>query len=195
MRRLKSAWEWLLPDTDEVLVRGRAGLVIATCLGLAAAVLALILTWLVSGDLEFVTAVGNLVFGSVLAGIAALARSGRVGLATWLLVVLLLALVSVDAAAFGLGSPACAGYFVPIVLAACGIGLLAGIGVALLASVVVWVIAWGASAEWYELLISFETSHLTFNAPFYTVLFLLVALMVGFWVRYTSGVLQRDTND
>lgn len=40
-----------------------------------------------------------------------------------------------------------------------------------------------------------EPSHLTFNAPLYTVLLLLVALIVGSWSRYINHVLRRGTND
>jgi hypothetical protein len=180
---LKRLWRRMLPTTDDALVRGRAGLVIATCLGLIAAVTALIMTWLISGDLEAETVVAGLVFGLVLSGIAALARSGRATAATWLLVSLLLLLITADAAGYGLGSPAAVSFFVPIVLAACGLGLVAVLGVAVYSAVAVWVIAWGASAGWYEPEIPFEVWHLTFSAPLLTVLFLLVALIVGAWTR------------
>ena len=189
-RQANSSWQWLLPDTDDILVRGRAGLVIGTCLGLVAMLLALILIWLASGDLQGETVVGSFLLSLVLLGIATLARGGRVGLAIWLLVILLVVLITVDVAAFGLGSPAAAAYFVPVVLAACGSGLLAGIGVALFGSVPLWVIAWLASVGWYEPLAGFEISHLTFNAPLLTTLLLLVALIVGSWVRHIDGYLR-----
>lgn len=184
--------EWLLPKSpDNAPARGRAGLVMATCLGLVVAVLALSLLWLISGDLQVETVAGSLVFILVLAGISALARSGRTGLAAWALIVLLSLLVTLDAASFGLGSPAAAAYFVPVVLAACSVGLVAGIGVALFCSVATWVIAWGTLSGWYQPFIPPEPSHLTFNAPLFTVLLLLVALIVGSWSRYISEVLHR----
>jgi len=182
--------EWLLPKSaDNALARGRAGLVIAACLGLAAAVLALLLVWLISGDLQVETVAGTLVFVLVLAGISALARGSRARLAAWVLIILLVLLVTVDAASYGLGSPAAAAYFVPVVLAACSVGLLAGIGVALFGSTATWVIAWGTLLGWYQPLIPAEPSHLTFNAPFFTVLLLLVALIVGSWSRYINHIL------
>ena len=191
MSSLKS-WEWLLPDTDDTLARGRAELAIVTCLGLVAMLLALILTWLASGDLQGETVVAGFFFSLLMVGIVGLARTGRVGLAIWLLVILLVVLITVDVAAFGLGSPAAAAYFVPVVLAACGSGLLAGIGVALFGSIAVWMIAWSASVGWYQPLIAFDISHLTFNAPLFTALLLLVALIVGFWARHISGPLQHN---
>ena len=61
--------------------RGRAGLSIGACLVLVAALLALILVWLVSGDLELRTVTATLVLDLPLATVAAVARSGRVSLA------------------------------------------------------------------------------------------------------------------
>jgi hypothetical protein len=184
---LKPILERLTPKTEDRLLRGRAGLIAASCVGLAAAILALLLIWWVSGDLQMVTVAGSLAFILVLAGIAAIARNGRVALAAWLLVALLVLLIILDAAIFGLGSPAAASYAVPVVLAACSLGFSASIGVALFGSVAVWLIAWGASAGWYQPVIPFEPSHLTFNAPLFTVLFLLLALIAGSWSRYASG--------
>jgi len=189
--RLKPILDWLIPKTEDTLVRGRAGLIVASCLGLAGALLALLLVWWISGDLQMVIVVGSLAFFLLLVGIAALARNARVVLAARLLVALLVLLITVDAAGFGLGSPAAASYFVPVVLAACSLGFSAGMGVALFGSVAVWLIAWGASAGWYRPLIPFEPFHLTFNAPLFTVLLLLVALIVGLWSRYTSRALGR----
>jgi hypothetical protein len=188
---MKTLWAWFLPDTDDVLVRGRAGLVIATCLGLVAAVVAVVLFWLFTGDLWIGTAVLGLVFSLILAGIAALARSGRVRLAAWLLVALLVVIITLDVSGFGLGSPACAGYFVPTVLAACGLGLGAGLGVAFFSSATLWAVAWGASTGTIVPVIPFEISHLTFNAPAYTVLLLLVALITGFWTHQVSSAIRQ----
>jgi len=70
----------LLPDVDDPLVLGRAGLVIVTCSGLVAMLLTLILIWLASGDLQGVTVVAGLFFSLLMAGIVGLARTGRVGL-------------------------------------------------------------------------------------------------------------------
>jgi hypothetical protein len=192
---VKSLWAWLLPDTDDALLRGRARLVIATCLGLIVAVAAIVLFWLFTGDLWIGTAILGLVLAVILAGIAGLARSGRARLAAWLLIALLFIIVTLDVSGFGLGSPTCAGYFVPTVLAACGLGLGAGVGVALAGSTFLWIIAWGASTGWLEPMIPFEISHLTFNAPAYTVLLLLVALITGFWSRHVNVALQRDTDN
>ena len=69
-------WEWLLPATENVLLRGQAGLVIAACLGLALAALALIVTWAITGDLQRETVVAAAALALILIGIGALARGG-----------------------------------------------------------------------------------------------------------------------
>jgi hypothetical protein len=183
-RGLSSTWARLLPQTGDALRRSRAGLVIATCLGLAAAVLLMILTWIISGDLQWETAVAGGVFCLILGGIAALARGGHEMAAVWLLSGLLAFLITLDAGSYGLGSPAATGFTIPIVLAACGAGVWAGIGMALYAAAAVWIIAIAGQAGWYVTYGPFNISHLTFNAPAYSVIFLLVALIVGLWTRY-----------
>ncbi len=187
MDRLHSIWQALLPNEDDLLLRGRAGLVAVTCLGLMAVVLALILVWLVTGDLAWETVLLGLILSLLLTGIVALARIGRVRSATWLLVLLLLLLITADAASFGLGSPAATAYIIPVLLATCGLGLWAGLGIALFSSVAVWLIAWGAFAAWYEPWEPFDLWHLTFTAPFLTVLLWLVVLMAGFWTHVVTG--------
>ncbi|HOU12307.1 MAG TPA: hypothetical protein PKZ84_04265 [Anaerolineae bacterium] len=180
-RWLSSAWARLLPSSGDALHRRQAGLVIATCLGLAAAILLLILVWLSSGDLQWETTVAGGIFCLILASIAALARKGRGITSVWLLAGLLAVLITLDAGSYGLGSPAAAGFVIPIVLTACGVGLWAGIGVACYAAAAVWIIAVAGQAGWYIPYGPFDISHLTFNAPAYTVIFLLVALIVGLW--------------
>jgi lysylphosphatidylglycerol synthetase-like protein (DUF2156 family) len=184
------AWyKWLLPDTDDVLKRGRAGLVIATCLGLIVAIVALLLIWVISGELESDTPLAAAVLIALLMGIGALARVGRVSLAMWMLVILLTLLITADAAFYGVGSVSASGYILPIVLAACGIGLMAGLGVAAVASLIAWLLAWGEVAGWYTPALPPASYHLTLNAPVLTVLFLLVALIAGAWTRRLSRAL------
>ena len=98
MNRLRILWTRLLPDTESVWARGRAELVTATCIGLAGGMIALVLTWLISGDLQWETVVATTVFTAILAGIVALSRSGRTFLAVWLLVGLLTVLLQLTGA-------------------------------------------------------------------------------------------------
>lgn len=185
-----TAWEKLLPSQAAGLERGQAALVIAACLGLVAAVAMLLLTWLISGDLEWETAVIGLIFSLILVGIAALAHKNRGGLAAWLLIGLLTLLITLDTASYGLRSPAAAGYFIPIVLAACALGFWPGMSMAIFSSAVAWLVASANAAGWYTPLEPFEISQLTFNAPAYTVIFLLVALITGSWTGYIQRIIK-----
>ncbi len=189
--KLKLFWTSLLPNTTDFLEHGRAGLVATTCLGLITAMAVLILTWLISGDLEWETAVAGTVMSLILVGFIILARNGRSRLALWLLSGLLFLLITSDAVSFGLGSPAAAAYFVPIVLVACGIGLWGGLGMAAAGGTAVWLIAEAAAAGRYMPEIPYEEWHLTFIAPLFIVLFFLVALIVGYWMDYTSKTMKR----
>ncbi len=181
----------LLPETNDPLLRGRAGLVMGICLALVAAVFALILTWLISRDLEGETVIAGLVFSLLLGGIVFLAHRGQVTLASWILIILLLLLITADASSYGLGEPGAAAYVIPILLAACTVGLWAGLGTAIFASLAVWIIAWAPLAGWYQLPEANEISFLTFNAPFYMVVFILCALIAGLWVDYLTKNLKR----
>ena len=49
-----------------------------------------------------------------------------------------------------------------------------------------WLIAVALSSGWYQSSAPFQIDHLTFNAPVLTVIFLLVAVIVGWWSRYTT---------
>jgi hypothetical protein len=178
------------PKFDDPLLTGRAKLIAVTSLGLMLAAWALVLTWLISGDLEGITVVAAAIFSAVMFGLMALARHGRVSLAAWLLVGLLSVLILADTVDYGLSSPSIVSYLVPIVLAACTLGLAAGIGVAAFGSIGVWLIAIALSAGWYQSSVPFTFDQLTFNAPVLTVIFLLVAGIVGWWSRYTTTLMS-----
>lgn len=180
-----SQWfERLLPRTDDALLRGRAMLVAATCLGISAAYAALIIFWFLTGDLDWESTIIWAVLSAILGGFVALARRGRVTLAAWGLVGLLTALITADVSSYGVGEPGAAAFVLPIVLASAALGLWPALGVALVGSVTVWLAAAAEIAGWWDWLPAPVESHLTFNAPMYTVIFVLVALISGLWNRY-----------
>jgi hypothetical protein len=179
------------PIFDDPILSGRAKLIMVTSLSVMLAAWVLVLTWLISGDLEGITVIAAVIFSTVMIGLAALARSGRVSLAAWSLVILLCVLILADTADYGLGSPSIGSYLIPIVLAACTLGLAASVGVAVCGSAVVWLIAVALSSGWYQSSAPFQIDHLTFNAPVLTVIFLLVAVIVGWWSRYTTRLVMN----
>lgn len=180
-----------LPATTDPLLTGRARLILATCVGLILAVWALVLVWLLSGDLQIETVFVMIVFSIMLIGIAVVSRSGRVMLAAWLLIVLLgLAIVS-DVAYYGVGAPGIFAFVLPIVLAACLIGLAGGMITAVVGTLVAWGAALGAMQGWLDVAVPFQMDHLTFNAPLISIIFLLTALIVGWWSRYTMRLVMK----
>jgi len=171
---------------------GRAKLILATCVGLTLAAWGLVLTWLVSGDLQIETVVVMIVFSIMLLGITVVSRSGRTTLAAWLLITLLGLVTVYDATYYGIGAPDVVFFVLPIILAACLIGLTAGMITAIIGAIVTWGIAVGAMQGWLEVAVPFEMAQLTFNAPMISTSFLLVALIVGWWSRYTSALIKRS---
>ena len=178
--------------TEDWLSKGRSKLLFWTCGSLIVAAWALVLVWLISGDLEWETAVASTILTFVLVGIGLLARNGRSRAATWILVSLLLVLIALDSSSFGLSSPGAAAFVMPVVLAACGLGLWSGLGTALVATAVTWLVGWGTTAGWYEPYGLVDISHLTFNAPFYSVIFVVTAVIVGGWTRYLTNLINQE---
>jgi hypothetical protein len=179
-----------LPNTADSLLIGRAKLILATCMGLTLAAWALVLVWLISGDLQIETVFVMIVFSIMLIGITVVSRSGRVMLAAWLLIVLLGFAILSDAVTYGVGAPGIFTFVLPIVLAAALIGLAGGIITAVIGTLVTWGVAIGALQGWLDVAVPFQIDHLTFNAPVISIIFLLVALIVGWWSSYTANLIR-----
>ena len=178
--------------TQDWLNTGRIKLLFWTCGSFIVAAWALVLVWLISGDLEWETAVASTALSIVLVGIGLLARNGRSRAATWILIGLLMVLIALDSSSFGLSSPGAAAFVMPVVLAACSLGLWSGLGTALAATAVTWLVGWGTTAGWYEPYGLVDISHLTFNAPFYSVIFVVTAVIVGGWTRYLTNLINQE---
>jgi hypothetical protein len=186
-------FERLLPRTDDALLRGRAMLVAVTCLSVSAAYAALIGFWFLTGDLDCESIVVWGVLSAILGGIIVLARRGRVALSAWIIVGLLTLLIAADVSSYGVGEPGSAGFTLPILFAACTLGFWPALGVALVSSAAVWLTAAAEIAGWWDWLPAPVESHLTFNAPMYTVIFVLVALVAGLWNRYLTQQWQSSS--
>jgi hypothetical protein len=106
------------------------------------------------------------------------------------LVALLTLIVTAVVVTYGLGSISASGYELPILLAACTLGLLGGLALAAIGAALVLVLAWGERAGRRRPLLPTHIHHLTFNAPTLTVLFLLTALIGGVWTSYLLQLLS-----
>jgi hypothetical protein len=155
-------------------------LVIAACLALILAALALVLTWAISRDLDRDTVLGMTVLSLVLLGIGFMAREGRVALASGALVLLATAIITSRVALYGLASVTASTYVLPIVLATGTLGLGAGLALAGVCSASVWFLAWSETTGRRKPVLPAQDFHLTFNAPTLMVVFVLTALLAGF---------------
>ncbi|MBN2148624.1 MAG: hypothetical protein JW726_14655 [Anaerolineales bacterium] len=175
---------------NSLVSRARERLVRAACACVSAAVLFMVLFWVFSGSLEDIeTIYAGAILILIMGGIAWLA-SRRLALASWLLVGLLTLIITADIFDYGIGSPGASGYIIPVVLAACCLGLWAGLGVCAFSCIAVWVAAWGTtSGGWFDP--PAPVDHLTFNAPALTVILLATALIVGLWGKSLEKMIDR----
>lgn len=168
--------------------RRTAMLVIITCAAIVLGVLALVLTWIVSGDLQFETAAAAGILCLFLAGLVLLALRGGARAALLILAVLLFLLVAADLSWYGLHSSMASAFLIPILLAARGLGMRAGFAAALICSAFGWLLAGAENAGWIAVSYPVDISHLTFDAPALTVVFLLCAVISG----YGAGIANRE---
>lgn len=179
--------EWLeswLPTTLDRVARGQAAIVLIACAALTLVIIALLIMWKISRDLEGVTVLAAIVMIALLWGLWWLAYSGYVIWAILGLVGLLLAILSADVFVYRSEPLAASGYMVPIVIAATGLGMGWGIAIAVLSTGIVWLFATGERLGWYRGQRERRRSYLTYNAPTLTVLYLLVAAISGVWFEY-----------
>jgi hypothetical protein len=151
-------------------------IVIGLCGGIAAAMLALIVLWALTGDLQLQTVLMSAVLIALLVGIGLLARR-RVGLAAGVLAGLLMLLVAGNDWVYGVGSASAAAFVLPVLLVTRVLGLRAGLLTAVIASAFTVLVAWGSVDGWLPVITYTEESRLTFDAPVLVVLFVLTALI------------------
>jgi len=183
----------LLPVSATPLVRARAQVLLATCLAVGAAILALLLYWIVFSWLEQIeTVLAGLVLIASLTGIVALVRSGRVRGAAWTLTILLLLLNLANMLDYGIGTTSSAGMLITIVLAAFTLGPTPGLGTALVGSAAAFGIALAGSAGVLHTEIAFVESNLSFDAVVLTLIYLVVGLLCAVWTRAANQALERS---
>jgi hypothetical protein len=166
----------------EAGARRIAILVIITCAAIMLGAAALILTWILSGDLEIETVAAAGALCLILGGLVLLALRGHERAALIILAALIFLLVAADLSWYGLHTSMAAAFLIPILLTACGLGMRAGIGAALAGSAYGWLLAAAENAGWIAVPYAADISHLTFDAPALTVIYLLCAVIAGFGV-------------
>ncbi len=182
----------LLPESASLLERAQAKVVSITSIGIAFAIVALVLYWILTNTLEQIETV-FISLGLVLlfAGIVVLVKRGYIKLGAWLITGLMLFLNLSNMAWYGIGSSASAGYIIPILLAAFSIGPKAGMGVMVLGCVSVFSFAYLASIGQLQTEIPYQISNLSFDAPTLSLIYLITGALAGNWIESTREALTK----
>ena len=177
---------------DKNLSYFRKQMVTICCLGLAGAVIFIILFWVLSSSLtDIETPFVGLFFILILAGISLLAHKGKISLAAWILTILLSFLVSADLLAYGVTTPSGGVFVIPILLSAFCLGRWVSIGIACLGIATSWLSAWlhtnGPFAQ-----PAADISQITFNAPILTIILVLTTWLVVAWVQLSQPLIPPE---
>jgi hypothetical protein len=185
-------FDTFIPASATPLMQARAKVVVAACFATGAALVALILYWIIFSWLEQVeTVFMGLVLVLILAGILALVRRGYVHAAAWILTVLMALLNLANMLDYGISTTASAGFLIVIVLAALTLGPALGLGSAVLGSLAAFAFALAASAGQIQTQIPFEEATLSFDAPTLTIIYLLVGLLCAVWSKTTNEAFAK----
>ena len=182
----------LLPVSVTEYQKAQAKTIISTSLAISGAMLALVMYWLITGtfeDIETIFIVLGLLLG--FAGIIALVKYGYIRSGAWILIGMMLLLNLADMTWYGISSAASAGYVIPILIAVFSISSQAGISVSLLGCISVFSIASFASSGQLQTEIPYQESTLSFDAPTISLIYLLVSVLAGNWVKSTQEAFQN----
>lgn len=188
---LKLISDWFSPVTENPIIQAQAILIVVICLGLIAALIFLLVTWRITKDLLAETVLLYSIFIIFFSGIIALVRNGSILVAAWMLILLLMGAITYNIYLYGVSSVPASALVIPILIAASILGFWSGIGIACLGSMIIWLFAWGESAGWHDPELPSHVSHLTFNAPALTTIFILTALITGFWSQLVGQTLAN----
>ena len=175
---------FLLPTSASPIERARAKVTVVTALAIGAAMLAVVLFWIVTFTLEDIeTVILTIVLLLLMAGVIFLVKRGRVQLGAWILTLLMIFLNLSNMTWYGVSTTSSAGYIIPILLALFGIGSGAGLGVTLFGCASVFGISLLASTGQIQTEIPYVESHLTFDAPALALIYLVVYFISIAWVK------------
>lgn len=173
----------ILPGSYSHFDQIRAGTIVITALAVSTSMVLLVLYWVVTKSFESIKTIFA-AFGIILllALCVGLAVGGQVVAGSWILIMVLLLLNFVSMAAYGISTPASAGYILPILLAMLCLGSGAGYVVTIFGCVLAFVLPLLHSKGRFNPVFPYKTSDLTFDAPTLSLIYLLVALITGSWV-------------
>jgi hypothetical protein len=171
-----------MPITGDNLIRGQLLVVTVACAGLTLVIVALMVMWKISRDLQVSTVIYSLGLIAVLWVLWYLAYAGHVILSISVIVVMLVIILAGDVFRYRTEPLATSGFMLPITIAASGLGLIAGLTTAAFCTAIVWLFAYGERHGWFREQHERRRSYLTYNGPVLTVFYFFVGLIssVGF---------------
>jgi hypothetical protein len=182
----------ILPSSYSLFDQASAMVVIVTSLAISAAMILLVLYWLITKSFETVKTI--FVMLGIMLGLAGciwLALHGQVRTAAWILIVLMVFLNFANMLGYGIATSASAAYLIPILLAMFCIDTTAGYGIAILGCAIVFMIAFLQSKEKLKTFLPYQVSHLTFDAPVLSLIYLLITFITASWISPLKEFLFR----
>ena len=180
----------LLPISYSHFDQASAIVVITTSLAIGGAMVLLVLYWLLTKSFETIkTIFAMLAIMLVLAICIGLATNHQVKLGAWILILLMLLINLANMAGYGIATSASSAYFIPILLTIFCIGIGAGYIITFVGCVFVFGIAFLQSKEKLKTFLPYQVSHLTFDAPVLSLLYVLTAVIAGSWLVPLNEVL------
>lgn len=190
--KLSGRMNALLPESASGFERAQAKIVSDTSIVTGAAMLALVLYWIVTNTFEDIeTIVVLTIILIILGGIIALVKRGYIKLGAWLLIGLMLLLNLSNMIWYGIGNVSSAGYIIPILLAVFSVNPKVGMRVTILGCVSAFLISYLASIGQLTTEIPYQESHLSFDAPTLSLIYLIVGALAGNWVNSTREAFQN----
>ena len=180
----------LLPTSYSLSDQASAMVVIITSLAISGAMVVLILYWLLTKSFETIKTIFAML--AIMLGLAIcvwLAINDQVKTAAWILIVFMLLLNIANMLGYGIATSASAAYLIPILLAMFCINVGTGYIISALGCLLVFGIAFLQSKEKIKTLLPYQVSHLTFDAPVLSLIYILVAFITGSWIGPITKVL------
>ena len=175
----------LMPPEADVILQSQAALIIMLSFLFVCATLFLLSSWLISRDLQRNTTIMSVFFVAFLFGIIYLTTSGTHDLGwittDWLFFLLIMIFNTLH---YGMSSPSITAFLIPIVLATLVVNTAVGLSVTLLTIGLLWGVAFIEWRGWWTPLLPVRRDNLTFKAPFYTVIFTAVFVMISGWTSF-----------
>ncbi|BBX72708.1 hypothetical protein MSHI_06140 [Mycobacterium shinjukuense] len=174
----------ILPPSYSAPDHALATTVITSCLAIGVSMILLIGYWILTKSLEsgktILVAMG---IGLFLLACVGMELRGRPLVGAWMLVVAVVVVIFASMLAYGVASSASAGYILAILLSMLCIGATESYLVTVLGCGAAFVMPMMQSKRWIPTILPYHPSHVTFDAPTLSLIYLLTAIISESWMN------------